>query len=322
MATTGATSGPNPISSATGDMTKKLGGSDTLDKDSFLLLLVTQFKYQDPLNPMEDKEFIAQLAQFTALEQQMQTNEQMENLVGLQTQQQMISAVSYIGKEVSARGYGVAVVNGEASLIQYANAEEMTKGYANIFDANGSLINTVDLKAGSPGIHDFVWDCKTTSGGTVSDGVYTVKIAGENAAGEKIMVDMSVTGKVTGVSQADGEQILTLSDGRMVALSYVRQVQDSAAVGGTNSWSTSVKDGDAAPLWYRLPRDAESIEVTIRNAANKVVAVETMEETKAGNHSFKWDGKLDDDTVAPDGDYLLSFKALDAAKKEIILDKM
>lgn len=321
MSTTNATNSPNPFSSVTGNMTKKTG-NDALDKDAFLLLLVTQFKYQDPLNPMEDKEFIAQLAQFTTLEQQMETNKQMENLVGLQTQQQMISAVNYIGKEVSARGFGVAVTNGEASLIQYANAEEMTKGYANIFDANGSLINTVALKAGSPGVHDFVWDCKTASGGIVSDGVYTVKISGESAAGEKIMVDMSVTGKVTGVSQSDGEQILTLSDGRMVALAYVRQVQDSGTITGSSSWTTALKEGKVDPIWYKLPRDAESIEVTVRNAAGKVVAVEKMEETKAGTHSFEWDGKLDDDTVAPDGDYLLSFKALDEAKKEIILEKV
>ncbi|MEG2005751.1 MAG: flagellar hook assembly protein FlgD, partial [Bilophila sp.] len=254
--------------------------SDTLDKDSFLLLLVTQFKYQDPLNPMEDKEFIAQLAQFTALEQQMQTNAQMEKMVTLQTQQQMIGAVSYIGKEVSARGFGVAVSDGEASLVQYANSEEMTKGYVNIYDANSQLVSTVKLGSASPGIHDFTWDCKNASGGIVPDGVYTIGLTGENAAGENILVDTSVTGKVTGVSLSDGEQILTLSDGRMVALSYVRQVQDSSASTSKSSWTTAVKEGDAGAVWFKAPKDVASVNVTIRNAGGKTVATETLTDKK------------------------------------------
>lgn len=84
-----ATSGINAkdnASSATGLFTGAAGGSD-MDKESFMLLLVTQFQHQDPLNPMEDKEFIAQLAQFSALEQQMNTNATMQELVKVQQAQ-------------------------------------------------------------------------------------------------------------------------------------------------------------------------------------------------------------------------------------------
>jgi len=57
------------------ETTKK---TDNLDKDTFLKLLVTQMQNQDPLNPMEDREFIAQMAQFSSLEQMQQLNENMQ----------------------------------------------------------------------------------------------------------------------------------------------------------------------------------------------------------------------------------------------------
>ena len=84
----------NSYSSALGSALQSSSGGSEMDKNSFLMLLVTQFKDQDPLNPMEDKEFVAQLAQFNALEQSMQTNENLENLLAAQEKQTTISASS------------------------------------------------------------------------------------------------------------------------------------------------------------------------------------------------------------------------------------
>ncbi len=55
--------------------------SGTLGKDDFLRLLVVQLEHQDPTNPLDDKEFIAQMAQFSALEQMTQMNGYLENLI-------------------------------------------------------------------------------------------------------------------------------------------------------------------------------------------------------------------------------------------------
>ncbi len=71
--------------------------NDTLGKDDFLKILITQLTHQNPLEPMEDKEFIAQMAQFSSLEQMTNVAEGMENLANFS----MINAVSFIDRNVS-----------------------------------------------------------------------------------------------------------------------------------------------------------------------------------------------------------------------------
>ena len=71
--------------------------TEELGKDAFLQLLVTQMKYQDPLDPLKNEDFIAQLAQFNSLEQMMNLNESFESMLVMQT---LTQASSFIGKQV------------------------------------------------------------------------------------------------------------------------------------------------------------------------------------------------------------------------------
>lgn len=75
---------------------KDTNGSAEMGKDQFLKILITQLKNQDPMNPMEDKEFIAQMAQFTTVEQLMNINTQVSSL-----SQSLSIASSMIGKEIT-----------------------------------------------------------------------------------------------------------------------------------------------------------------------------------------------------------------------------
>ncbi|MEO4053519.1 flagellar hook assembly protein FlgD [Solibacillus sp. CAU 1738] len=79
--------------------TKQTGNSE-LGKDAFLKLLITQLQNQDPTNPMDDREFIAQMAQFSSLEQMQNMTKAMEDLLESQHQTQLMSYTSFIGKEV------------------------------------------------------------------------------------------------------------------------------------------------------------------------------------------------------------------------------
>lgn len=93
-----AVNGVNNSNTATYNMYGKSNASGELGKDEFLKLLVTQLKYQDPLNPMEDREFIAQTAQFSALEQMTNIN---QNFTQFMRMQAISNTAALIGKEVS-----------------------------------------------------------------------------------------------------------------------------------------------------------------------------------------------------------------------------
>ncbi|WP_042471925.1 flagellar hook assembly protein FlgD [Bacillus ndiopicus] len=75
-------------------------GNSALGKDAFLQLLITQLQNQDPTNPMNDREFIAQMAQFSSLEQMQNMTKAIEVLVESQQQTQLMSYTTFIGKEV------------------------------------------------------------------------------------------------------------------------------------------------------------------------------------------------------------------------------
>lgn len=77
------------------------GQENVLGKDAFLELLLTQLRYQDPMSPVEDREFLAQMAQFSALEQMQNLTEAMEKFTSLQLQaSSWTQAVGLIGRQV------------------------------------------------------------------------------------------------------------------------------------------------------------------------------------------------------------------------------
>lgn len=75
-------------------------GNSVLGKDDFLKILITQLQYQDPTNPVDDKEFIAQMAQFSSLEQMQNMTKAMEDLLASQHETQLMAYTSFVGQTV------------------------------------------------------------------------------------------------------------------------------------------------------------------------------------------------------------------------------
>jgi flagellar basal-body rod modification protein FlgD len=225
-----------------------------MDKDSFMLLLVTQFKYQDPLNPMEDKEFVAQLAQFSSLEQLMNLNTGMDGLTKATTNQQMINATSYIGKQVTVSGTSIGKVTdaGGASTItrfRYAPQDTVAGGTITVYDQSNNIIYSEQVASKSAGTtYDFYWDGKNNAGQSAPDGVYRVGLALLNSKGEAVLSDQVVDAAVTGVvsDQSTGIVYLGLEGGQLMPLADVRQVTlpqtTSTGTGGTNNSTQALED--------------------------------------------------------------------------------
>lgn len=96
---------PNTIGSdyflPTETVKTQTGNNDSLGKDAFLKILFTQLQYQDPLSPMDDKEFIGQMATFSSLEQLVNMNQTLEKFVESASQANLMAFTKFVGKEIT-----------------------------------------------------------------------------------------------------------------------------------------------------------------------------------------------------------------------------
>lgn len=211
-----------------------------LGKDDFLKLLVTQLQYQDPLNPMDDKEFVSQMAQFSSLEQLTNINDGIEKMSTVSSRQELLSAVNYIGKDVVAEGSQVSKSGESLSTITYTIESAAKAVTISIYDASGNIVQSYSQGAQNAGSYSMIWDGTNYLGGKADDGLYTVTVGAETASGESLLVDLMVSGTVTGVqTSADGTNQVVLSDGRVVNLADVKQIIEKQTASDSTSESSS-----------------------------------------------------------------------------------
>jgi len=215
-----------------GQQEARLNASNTpqhkteMDRDDFLTILVAQLTHQDPLSPMEDAQMTSQLAEFSSLEQLTNINEGINDLGTNMRQQDMLSAVNFIGKEVKAEGYKVSIDEGNTSSIYYGFGEPVSKITMNIYDGEGAIIRTVDLGSKQAGSYQYEWDGKNEGGAPMPDGIYGVGILGADGDGKPVMVQTEISGTVDAVVNEGGTQYLRLKDGRFLNFLNVKEIVD------------------------------------------------------------------------------------------------
>ena len=163
-------------STSNSSSTGKLTGGINMGKEDFLKLLTTQLRYQNPLSPEDPKDFVAQLSQFSSLEQLINLNTKLEdsakNSTALQNSIQLGQGVSLLGKEVKAQGNSITVTGGKAGDMSFILGAASASTKVNIYNSGGTLVRTIDLGGKSAGEVKIDWDGKDGSGKNVADGAY------------------------------------------------------------------------------------------------------------------------------------------------------
>lgn len=211
------------------DSTTSLTSSIQKDmgKEDFLNLLVTQLRYQDPMSPEDPKDFVAQLAQFSSLEQQINTNKTLQEMgeffQSLQDTQNMTQGIALLGKNVKGSGNQITVADGEVAGASFQLPKDAEECVVGIFDSDGNQVRILDLGSQAAGLCNLNWDGKDGSGKQVSDGIFTFKIAAKDKSGNAIQVDPYFTGKVEEVYQ-NSEGVWVTVNGRQVLLSNITSI--------------------------------------------------------------------------------------------------
>ncbi|KPK26278.1 MAG: hypothetical protein AMK69_12435 [Nitrospira bacterium SG8_3] len=171
---------PGTNATATGGANVQAAVS-ALGSDVFLRLLVTQLQSQDPTNPVQNEDFVAQLAQFTTLEQATNTNDLLEQLIGQDTQRTQLDLVNLIGRTVVSQGNTVSVGKEDQPTLAYALSGAASRVNIEVLGPNKEVIRTLASTAPeTPGGHQIQWDGLNESGDRVPEGAYQFRVKAED----------------------------------------------------------------------------------------------------------------------------------------------
>jgi flagellar basal-body rod modification protein FlgD len=187
---------------------------------TFLTLLTTQLKNQNPLDPMDTNQFTQQLVQFAQVEQQMKSNDQLGTLVSLQQTAQSTAALSYVGSTVVVDGAAGSLKNGSATWT--LNAAKPATATVTIQDSTGQTAysNTFAVSAGP---QQFTWNGVGSNGQQWPDGTYKMTVSAVDANNQTTTVATEVQGSVDSVDLTQNPPLLSIN-GQNYTLDKVKRI--------------------------------------------------------------------------------------------------
>jgi flagellar basal-body rod modification protein FlgD len=232
--TTPTTSTPN--STASTASAAGVVGSQQLagNFNTFLTLLTTQLQNQDPLDPLDTNQFTQQLVEFASVQQQIDTNTNMQTLISLQQTAEATSAMQFLGANVTVAGSTATLASGSPATWSL-NSPSPATGTVTITNSSGQTAysGTVSLSTGS---QSYSWNGQGNNGVTWPAGQYTLAITATNANGQAVTVSTQVQGTVSGVNVSQNPPQLTVG-GQSYPISSIQSINNGTAssLGSLNS---------------------------------------------------------------------------------------
>lgn len=218
---------PNSIRTTAQDTQAKLTsatGQSSMGQKDFLTLFTTQLKNQDPLDPVKNEAFVAQLAQFSQLEATTNMSTSLSTFVDSMSSNQITSTANLIGGKVAvpdgpAQLAGGIPVKGVVNLPTGADGVKFM-----VYDTKGILVKTQILGAQTAGDMTWSWDGTDEANNALPDGTYRFAAAAVSQ-GKVVTPSVSTMAKVIGVSQqADKTMLLQIEGGKTVKLADVKRI--------------------------------------------------------------------------------------------------
>jgi flagellar basal-body rod modification protein FlgD len=199
-----------------------------LGKDDFMKLMLAQLQNQDPMNPMDDTQMVAQTAQFSSLEQLQNINSTLTSMAAQTGNGGVASASALLGKTVTVNGAPLVLDGSNPGTMAYGLSGSAVAVVIRLQDASGKVVRTMNLGPQGQGVNQVSFDGLADDGTNLPAGTYTYQVAAADSAGN-LLPAYTGGGSVTSVSVQGGTLMLQVG-GQSVPLSSVVGVTGASSL--------------------------------------------------------------------------------------------
>jgi flagellar basal-body rod modification protein FlgD len=196
----------------------------TLTQEDFLKLFMTQMKFQNPLEPLDNFQMATQLAQFNTVDSLTRMNETLNQLMASQNSMSQLQAAGLIGKKVETQGNLLAIQQGAVGegIYQLARPANVV---IQILNSQGGLVRQIDAGVRDTSRQTIGWNGQNQAGAALPDGLYTFRVIAVDAQGQSVPVTTYRIGTVDGISLENGAVTLQVN-GDKVAFNDILSIMN------------------------------------------------------------------------------------------------